>query len=91
MSKTNPTTVEELLAMPTADIAAMTDAELEAWARPFFPATRPAKITQNALARESTRLMTEAAGSGKIAEMLAAAKAKRAAAVVKVNIKPTAL
>lgn len=38
-------TIEELLDMPVADIALMSDEALEAHLRPYFPLTRPGNIT----------------------------------------------
>lgn len=87
MSATNPTTIEELLAMPTPDIAAMSDADLDAWCTKFFPATRPLKVTQNAIARETERIKGSSAGS-KLEEMLAAARAKKAAATINIKNLP---
>lgn len=37
-------TIEELLDMPVADIAQMSDAQLEEYLRPYFPLTRPGNI-----------------------------------------------
>lgn len=87
MSTNNPRTIEELLAMPTADIAAMSDKELEDWCAKFLPATRPLKVTQNALAREVKRVTTAAtAGSNNfVADLLARTKAKAQAQTINVK------
>lgn len=42
MSADNPTTIEELLELPTADKAALTDEQLYAHLQKYFPFTRPA-------------------------------------------------
>lgn len=39
-------TVEELLDLPAADIAQMSDADLAKWLAPYFPLTRPGKIPE---------------------------------------------
>lgn len=42
-------TIEELLELPAADIAQLTDAELARHLRQYFPHTRPAGVIDNAL------------------------------------------
>ena len=42
-------TIEELLELPAADIAKLTDEELARHLRPYFPHTRPAGVIDNAL------------------------------------------
>ncbi len=43
-------TIEELLGLPTPNLEAMSDAELERHLRQYFPATRPASRLENAIA-----------------------------------------
>jgi hypothetical protein len=79
MSAANPRTIEELLAMPTDDIAKMTDAELTEWLAPFWPHTRPPDVVASAVNRELDRQKSEMAGSP-VEQLLAAAKARAEAA-----------
>ena len=43
-------TIEQLLELPADDIAKLTDKELEAHLRKYFPYTRPSGVIDNALA-----------------------------------------
>lgn len=86
MSKANPTTIEELLGMPTDDIAKISDDELVAWCQNFWPDTRPSDVAKSALGREIERSKDQLTkGDNRIAERLAAIKEQRAAAA-KANV-----
>lgn len=67
-----PTTIDELLEYPTS-AEQMTDKELESFLRPYFPATRPAKLI-SALADKQERM----SGAMTDEQLLAKARAVKA-------------
>lgn len=72
-------TVEELLDLPAASLEAMSDEELEAHLRPYFPATRAAGVISKQIdAMES---------DPELAELLAAAEAERRKGAIKLPFK----
>lgn len=87
MSAINPRTIEELLGMPTDDIAKISPEQLEEWCQKFWPHTRPADVAKSALSREAERSMDKLVGTDdRMAKLIAAAKAKVADANKKTKL-----
>lgn len=81
MSAINPRTIEELLGMPTDDIAKINNEELTQWCMKFWPHTRPADVAKSALTREAERDREKLeTGGDRMQAVLAAARAKMEAA-----------
>lgn len=76
MSADNPLTIEELLELPTADKAALTDEQLYAHLQKYFPHTRPVGTLSSGV-EEHIKKRTESFEE-KEAALLAALKAKKA-------------
>ena len=76
MSHINPTTIEELLEMPD-EIAKLSDEQLTAHIRRYFPATRPQATLTHALDQQLEKSKGGADKNPLLAKMEAAIAAKR--------------